>query len=701
MSDQEIESMLEEALRLLEAGAAGEAAEIYHQILAANPDTPDAWNNLALIDYQRGRFNEAAEAAARATGLRPQIPPYWLTRGNIAVALREREDAEASYSRAIDLAPEFAEAHYRRALGRHNEQRVAAAIAGYREALRYAPEVGEIHFHLAEALTLEARFEEAMPAYHQAFMRDPDGEFERRGCFDSMRYLQFQSLPEFWRSEITQFFSRADVDKTRYANVGLKALAVQRAFRVMLSVARQRDAAFEPGSVALREVMQDELFTLLLRDALIADREFENLLTRLRAALLQNESLRAAAPLEFLCALAAQCFMNEHVFGESAAEIAAAADLQREVEGQLRIGGAVPATLARSVAVLAMYRPLHLFAGIEPWAAQAGHADALAELLRRAVTQMRTERELRGQIRVIGEVSDTVPREVRGMHEEQAYPRWVSCDRWAPLPFGEWLEREVPMLDRSRAVAAAPRILVAGCGTGQDAIWLATDIAGASVLAVDLSLTSLAYAQRMANELNVRNIEFRHGEILGLGALTERFDFVYSKGVLHHMREPVAGLRVLSGLLGAGGLLKIGLDSERARASVNAARAIIRERQIAPTAAAIRELRQEIYAAAPDSPLRPLSGFTDFYSTSMCRDLIFHVREHQFRLPQVVAMLREQELSVLGLADLQRTAIAAFSQMFPGASVATDFQAWDAFEARHPETFMNMYQVWSLRPEPA
>lgn len=701
MSDEEIESMLDEALRLVEAGAAGEAATIYRQILAANPDTADAWNNLALIAYQQGNFGEAAEAAARATGLRPHIPPYWLTRGNIAVALRERADAEASYSRAIELAPDFAEAHYRRALGRHNEQRVAEAIAGYREALRYAPEVAEIHFHLAEALTLEARFEEAMLAYHQAFMRDPAGEFERRGCFDSMRHLQFQALPEFWRAEIMRFFSRADVDKTRYVIVGLKALTVQRAFRVMLPAARQSDAAFVPGSIALREVMQDELFTLLLRDALIADREFEEFLTRLRAALLLNESLRATAPLEFLCALAAQCFNNEHVFGESAAEAAAAADLQREVEGQLRIGGAVTETQARSVAMLATYRPLHLIAGIDPWATQAGHADALTELLRRAVTQMRTERELRGQIRVIGEVSDAVSREVRGMYEEHPYPRWFTCDRWAPLPFREWLEREVPMLDYSRAVAAAPRILVAGCGTGQDAIWLATDIANASVLAVDLSLTSLAYAQRMANELDVRNIEFRHGDILGLGTLAERFDLVYSKGVLHHMREPVAGLRVLSGLLGAGGLLKIGLYSERARASVNAARAIIRERQIAPTVAAIRELRQEIYAAAPDSPLRPLFGCTDFYSTSMCRDLIFHVQEHQFCLPQVVAMLREQGLSVLGLSDLQRNAIAAFSQMFPGASAATDYQSWDTFEVRYPETFMNMYQVWSQRAAPA
>jgi SAM-dependent methyltransferase len=348
-----------------------------------------------------------------------------------------------------------------------------------------------------------------------------------------------------------------------------------------------------------------------------------------------------------------------------------------------------------------MYRPVQGIAGIAMLAAQLLNPPALAQLLKRTVTDLATERALRQAIRGIGEIGDEVSQAVRGMYEENPYPRWFTLDRWRPFPFAEWLAREVPMLAAAGDVAAAPRILVAGCGTGQDAIWLATGIAGARVLAVDLSLASLAYAQRMASELGANNIEFRHGDILGLSDLAERFDLVYSKGVLQHMREPAAGMRVLSNLLLPGGLLKVGLYSERARASVNAARAIIRERQIVPGAAAIREFRQHIYATAPDSPLRALVGLIDFYSLSMCRDLIFRVQEHQFRLPQVVAMLRDSGLAVLGLSDLPRNAVAAYCRKFPGADVAAGFQDWDAFEAENPETFMSMYQVWSRRPASA
>ena len=40
--------------------------------------------------------------------------------------------------------------------------------------------------------------------------------------------------------------------------------------------------------------------------------------------------------------------------------------------------------------------------------------------------------------------------------------------------------------------------------------------------------------------------------------------------------------------------------------------------------------------------------FNDFYSTSECRDLLFHVQEHRMTLPQIKAFLVAQELQFLG-----------------------------------------------------
>src|SRR5215813_15101808 len=103
-----------------------------------------------------------------------------------------------------------------------------------------------------------------------------------------------------------------------------------------LRAAAESQGPFEPDSTALGEVMRDELLGLLLRDALIAQPEFEVPLTRLRSALLLGRALRARAPLDFLCSLALQCFNNEFIFAETQPESAQVVEVQREVEANLR-----------------------------------------------------------------------------------------------------------------------------------------------------------------------------------------------------------------------------------------------------------------------------------------------------------------------------------------------------------------------------
>ena len=694
----EIGAILKEAIRLHESGAVTQAEQIYREVLAADPGAADAWNMLAVALYQQNRLDTAAEAAERATALRPKIAPYWLTRGNIAAARRFEREAQASFRRAIEINPDFTEAHYWLGRSCQREGRLADAIAAYRAALRGAPEVAEIHYHLARALLWTERWHEALQAYQKAFTRDPEGSLDRRECLDRFRFLEFDSLPEFWHAEVTRFFRREDVDKSRYAMAGLRVLMAKRAFRAVRAAA-EAQGPFEPESAALDEVSRDELFGLLLRDALIAQPEFEVLLTRLRAALLLNGELRARAPLDFLCDLALQCFNNEFVFAEGETESARVAELQCEIEADLRDPGIADESLMRAVATLAMYRPLHAMSGVDTLLAREPMSAGIERLLHRSVRNVLEERRLRSSIRAVGGITEAVSQAVRAQYEENPYPRWLSFDRMPPVSTAEWIESEVPGLQTPAEFPAALRLLVAGCGTGVETLGLATQIVGVRVTAVDLSLSSLAYAQRMANELGITNVEFRQADILELAEWPEPFDIVYCVGVLMAMRDPQAGLRALLPLVRPGGLLKLGLYSKRARASVNVAREIIRQRQLPATASAIREFRQYVYTAERDSPLKSLLRWRDFYSMSDCRDFLFHVQEHQFDLPQISAMLRDHGLTVLGMSkQLPRHAVAAYRQTFPHDETMADLQKWDAVETRYPETFLGMYQIWCRKP---
>ena len=686
MSAPPLTELLDEGLHLCQSGAFPEAETLYRGLTDAYPDAADGWNMLALLLYQRGALADAQNAAARATGLRPGIAPYWLTAGNIAMAQQKHDEAQAAFRRAVRIEPSFAVAHYRLGLSYHRQLAHAGAAEAYKQALRYAPEVAEIHAQLAEAYVALDRWEQAMQEYEAAFRRDPGGEIDRRGGFECLQRLQFDALPDFWYAEILRFFQRCDIDRKPYTTLALKVLGTKACFRDAL-------ASEAPALATLHEVDADPLFRALLCDLLIPDPRFERLLTRLRARLLLDAEVRAKLSLDFLGALALQCFINEYVYSGTPAERAAADGLAAEVETRLACESALDEAALRAIAVVGAYRPLHAFAHAEHLLSSSSGSRPIDELLRRSVRDMLVEQRLRAEIPAIAEITAGVSQAVPSAHEERPYPRWFFLDREPPYTMAEWLARELPAQPRIENERPL-RVLVAGCGTGKDAIWFAANIAHADVLGVDSSRASLAHAQRMATELGVSNVRFRHGDILALDRLAERFDLVVSTGVLAHMRDPQSGLRALTRLVRPGGLMKIALYSATAHARVHAGRELIARKGWQPVEADIRTLRQTVFEAEAGSALKELELSDDFYAMSTCRDLLFHVGQQPFRVPQIEGLCRDHGLEFLGFAELPREIFGRYRRMFPDDERMNDLAGWHAYEQAHPSTFGRMYLLW-------
>ena len=79
----------------------------------------------------------------------------------------------------------------------------------------------------------------------------------------------------------------------------------------------------------------------------------------------------------------------------------------------------------------------------------------------------------------------------------------------------------------------------------------------------------------------------------------------------------------------------------------------------------------------------------DFYDTSGCRDLLFHVKEDCFTLPQIKAALAELDLDFVKLngdPDVQQR----YSRRYPGELARADLNAWAQFEIENPSTFLGM-----------
>jgi len=237
-------------------------------------------------------------------------------------------------------------------------------------------------------------------------------------------------------------------------------------------------------------------------------------------------------------------------------------------------------------------------------------------------------------------------------------------------------------------------ILVAGCGTGQESLDIARQFPQCRVLAVDLSLASLAYAARKARELGVANVEHAQADIMELDRLEHDFDVISSVGVLHHLADPVAGWRKLLARLRPGGFMQVGLYSEIARGDIVAARAFIGERGYAADADGIRAAREALLAAPRFSAVTALR---DFYGLHECRDLLFHVEEHRFTLPELRTILEALGVELAGLlapAAVRR----AYAARFPADRTQVDLAQWDAFEREFPATFAGMYLFWVRKP---
>jgi 2-polyprenyl-3-methyl-5-hydroxy-6-metoxy-1,4-benzoquinol methylase len=265
------------------------------------------------------------------------------------------------------------------------------------------------------------------------------------------------------------------------------------------------------------------------------------------------------------------------------------------------------------------------------------------------------------------------------MYEENPYPRWATAGRAMPEDFAAWLQRKFPAA--TEAPRGAIEILVAGCGTGRNAIETAQMFSGSRVLAIDLSRASLAYAMRKRGSLP---IEFAQADILALESLERRFDLIEAVGVLHHMADPFAGWRVLLGLLKPGGVMKLGFYSDVARRDL--------PRLEATTGAdGIRAARPGQAQQHPALIERP-----DFYTTSTCRDLLYHVQEIRLDLERIRDFLRAQNLNMLGFA-LDDSVLVRYRARFPADTAAIDLQNWQVFEDENPATFAGMYEFFVQR----
>ena len=215
----------------------------------------------------------------------------------------------------------------------------------------------------------------------------------------------------------------------------------------------------------------------------------------------------------------------------------------------------------------------------------------------------------------------------------------------------------------ARPASLPLRALVAGCGTGDGAIMLATQLAQdgrpGQVVALDRSEAALGIARARAEARGLSNIVFEQRSLLDLpDADAGRFDYIDCCGVLHHLPDPLAALRGLERALAPGGAMGLMVYAPHGRTGVymlQDALALLAPPDQAPTARL--EVARRVMRHLPATAwLRANANFGDHVEggDAGLYDLLLNPRDRAYTIADFLTLLDGAGLEAAALMEPAR-----------------------------------------------
>ena len=219
---------------------------------------------------------------------------------------------------------------------------------------------------------------------------------------------------------------------------------------------------------------------------------------------------------------------------------------------------------------------------------------------------------------------------VRALYEAFPYPRSLpdlggvvegqQTTTWSPSRLFHLFFPEGPAHDDLD-------ILVAGCGTHMAPL-LGASLPNARVTGIDISDASLAISDKHLKAHGLENIELQRLAIEQVADLERQFDFVHCHGVLHHLEDPVAGLRALGSVTRPSGALSLMVYGVHGRCGLYMLQEMCRRLALSIDASSAQKAQQLLLRLPEDHPFRIIHADRhELVAVEEVSDMLLHPRD--------------------------------------------------------------------------
>ncbi|MFQ6023102.1 MAG: tetratricopeptide repeat protein [Acidiferrobacterales bacterium] len=173
-SEVPLATTLQQAITFLHSGFPQEARHLCQQVLATQPDHPEALNLCGVTAFQLGDINEGLELIQAAIAVKHDYVEAHNNLGNVLRALGRSDEAEAVYRRAAEINPNYFDAHYNRGILLESLARLHEAENAYQRAVEINPDFPEASLNLGNVQKALGKLEKAVASYQRVLEINPD-----------------------------------------------------------------------------------------------------------------------------------------------------------------------------------------------------------------------------------------------------------------------------------------------------------------------------------------------------------------------------------------------------------------------------------------------------------------------------------------------------------------------------------------------